>query len=37
MKIIKGIIGAAQGLFEFSAFYMFLLLFAEFLDRMGQE
>lgn len=37
MKTVKGIIGAAQGLFEFGAFYVFLLLFAEFLDRMGQE
>ena len=36
-KIINGIFRAAQGLIEFGAFYLFLRMFADFLDRMGQE
>jgi hypothetical protein len=36
-QIINGIIGAAQGAVDFFAFYLFLMLFADFLDRMGQE
>lgn len=36
-KIINGIFGAVQGVVDFFAFYTFLMLFADFLDRMGQE
>jgi hypothetical protein len=36
-KIINGIFRATQGLVEFGAFYLFLMMFADFLDKMGRE
>ena len=36
-KIIGGIFVVAQGVVDFFAFYTVLMLFADFLDRMGQE
>lgn len=36
-KIIKGIIWATQSLIDFCAFSLFLMLFADFLDTMGEQ
>lgn len=36
-KIINGIIRAARGMVDFCAFYLFLMLFADFLDMMGEQ
>ena len=36
-KIIDGMIGAAHGLIDFCAFYLFLMVFADFLDTMGEQ
>lgn len=36
-KIISGIIGAAHSAVDFAAFYLFLMLFADFLDTMGEQ
>ena len=35
-KIINGIIGAVYGVVDFCAFYLVLMLFADYLDTMGE-
>lgn len=35
-QIINGIFRVAQGFVDFCGFYLFLMLFADFLDTMGE-